>query len=394
MNMNIAFIPVRGGSKSIPLKNIKHINGRPLVYWTVKAACGCKYIDKVYVATDSDKIKETVENFKTGIEAEQFVKAEVIGRSVESASDTASTEFAMLEFAENYNFDNIALVQATSPLLQASDLERGFEAFMSPGTDSVLSVVRQKRFHWGNDEKGYAHPTNYDVFHRPRRQEFDGYLVENGAFYICSKADLIKSQNRVSGNIKAVEMNEDTFYEIDEPSDWTIIEALMKRNMISAPLDIPEIKMFLTDCDGCLTDGGMYYSEVGDELKKFNTRDGMGFALLREKGIITGIITSENVDLNRRRAEKLKLDILESGCKDKLSAIQRICGEKGIDIKNVCYIGDDINDIEALRAVGFGCCPANAYSEVKIISNYVSPEIGGSGVIRDIVDIILRRENI
>ena len=152
--MNVAFIPVRGGSKSIPLKNIKPISGKPLVYWTVKAACGCKYIDKVYVATDNDKIKETVESFMTGIEAELFSKAELIGRSAESASDTASTEFAMLEFAYNYDFDNIVLVQATSPLLQADDLDRGFDAFNSAGTDSVLSVVRQKRFHWKNDENG------------------------------------------------------------------------------------------------------------------------------------------------------------------------------------------------------------------------------------------------
>ena len=101
--MNVAFIPVRGGSKSIPLKNIKPISGKPLVYWTVKAACGCKYIDKVYVATDSDKIKETVESFKTGMEAELFSMAEVIGRSAESASDTASTEFAMLEFAQPFH---------------------------------------------------------------------------------------------------------------------------------------------------------------------------------------------------------------------------------------------------------------------------------------------------
>ena len=351
--MNTAFIPVRGGSKSIPLKNIKPISGKPLVYWTIRAACGCKYIDRVYVATDSDKIRETVESFKTGIEGDLFSKAEVIGRSDESASDTASTEFAMLEFAENYEFDNIVLIQATSPLLQSSDLDHGFEAFQTEGTDSVLSVVKQKRFHWENDEDGYTHPTNYDVFNRPRRQEFDGYLVENGAFYISSKADLLKSQNRVSGNIKAVEMNEDTFFEIDEPSDWVIIEALMKKNGISAPSEIPEIKIFLTDCDGCLTDGGMYYSEKGDELKKFNTRDGMGFALLRERGVVTGIITSENVDLNRRRAEKLKLDILESGCKDKLTTIKRICDERGIGLANVCYIGDDINDIETIKAVGY-----------------------------------------
>ena len=387
--MNVAFIPVRGGSKSIPLKNIKPICGRPLVYWTVKAACGCKYIHKVYVATDSNKIKETVEAFKVGTEASLFSKCEVIGRSAESASDTASTEFAMLEFAENYEFDNIVLVQATSPLLQSSDLDRGFEAFSEVGVDSVLSVVPQKRFHWGNDEKGYTHPTNYDVFHRPRRQEFEGYLVENGAFYISSKADLLKSQNRVSGNIKAVEMNEDTFFEIDEPSDWVIIEALMKKNGITAPTEIPEIKMFLTDCDGCLTDGGMYYSENGDELKKFNTRDGMGFALLSQRGIITGIITSEDVELNRRRAEKLKLDILEAGCKDKVAAVKRICEERGIALENVCYVGDDINDVEVIKMVGYGCCPADAMPQVKEVAKLQTETKGGEGVIREVISRIL-----
>lgn len=387
--MNVAFIPVRGGSKSIPLKNIKPIGGKPLVYWTVKAACGCKYIDKVYVATDSDKIKETVESFKAGMEAELFSKAEVIGRSAESASDAASTEFAMLEFADNYEFDNIVLVQATSPLLQSNDLEHGFQLFYEEGTDSVLSVVLQKRFHWANDEKGFTHPTNYDVFHRPRRQEFDGYLVENGAFYITSKTDLLKSQNRVSGNIKAIEMNEDTFFEIDEPSDWVIIEALMKKNGITAPIEIPEIKMFLTDCDGCLTDGGMYYSEHGDELKKFNTRDGMGFALLRQKGVITGIVTSESVDLNKRRAEKLKLDILEVGCKDKAAAVKRICEERGIDLTNVCYIGDDINDLEVIKMVGLGCCPSDAIQEVKAMSDYIAKTKGGAGVIREICSLII-----
>lgn len=390
--MNVAFIPVRGGSKSIPQKNIKPICGKPLVYWTVKAACGCKYIDRVYVATDSEKIKETVESFRSGVEAELFSKVVVIDRSDESASDTATTEFAMLEFAEKYEFDNIVLVQATSPLLVSNDLDRGFEAFNRNGTDSVLSVVRQKRFHWAADEYGIAHPTNYDVFHRPRRQEFDGYLVENGAFYISSKADLLKSQNRVSGRIRAVEMNEDTFFEIDEPSDWVIIETLMKKNGIVAPVETPEIKMFITDCDGCLTDGGMYYSEKGDELKKFNTRDGMGFKLLREKGIITGIVTSETVELNRRRAAKLKLDILEEGCQDKFTAVKRYCQQYGIGLENVCYVGDDINDLEIIKAVGLGCCPADAMPVVKTAAKYKTSTKGGEGVIREVVEYIFSRK--
>lgn len=390
--MNVAFIPVRGGSKSIPLKNIKPISGKPLVYWTVKAACGCKYIDKVFIATDSDKIKETVEGFKEGSEAELFKKAEVIGRSAESASDTASTEYAMLEFADKMEFDNVVLVQATSPLLVSSDLDRGFEVFREENVDSVLSVVRQKRFHWGNDENGFAHPTNYDVFHRPRRQEFDGYLVENGAFYISSKEDLLKSKNRVSGNIKAVEMNEDTFFEIDEPSDWVIIEALMKKNGITAPKEIPEIKMFLTDCDGCLTDGGMYYSEHGDELKKFNTRDGMGFALLHKKGIVTGIVTSENVDLNRRRAQKLKLDVLEAGCKDKVTAVKVLCEKYNVSLENVAYIGDDINDLDVIKIVGYGCCPADAMPQIREVAKYVTKAKGGEGVIREVVERIIGEE--
>ena len=385
--MNVAFIPVRGGSKSIPLKNIKPISGKPMVYWAVKAACECKYIDRVYVATDSDIISKTVNEFKD--ENEVFSKLQVIGRSAESASDTASTESAMLEFAENYDFDNIVLIQATSPLISHMDLDKGFENYADDTVDSIISTVRQKRFYWDVDNNGFANPINYDVYNRPRRQEFDGCLVENGAFYITSKSGLIKSKNRVSGNIKAVEMDEDTFFEIDEPSDWLIIEALMnKRNRKLN--NKHNYKIFLTDCDGCLTDGGMYYSENGDELKKFNTRDGMAFSLLKSKGILVGVITSEDVELNRRRAEKLNLDIYEAGCIDKKSKIIEICKKYGVALEEVVYIGDDINDLESIKTVGLGCCPSDAMDEIKKAADYIASVKGGQGVIREVADMILK----
>lgn len=412
--MNVAFIPVRGGSKSIPLKNIKPICGKPLVYWAVKAACECAAIDRVYVATDSAEIEKAIgdsfelgnapkkkenadcyaNNSKTyesdGILLSIYEKLCIIGRSPESASDTASTEFAMLEFAQNYDFDNIVLIQATSPLLTADDLDRGFDAFNKDGTDSVLSAVRQKRFNWEIDENGFAKPTNYDYLHRPRRQEFDGYLVENGAFYITSKELLLKSKCRISGNIKAVEMPEDTFFEIDEPSDFEIIEGLMKkRQLISSDRSIPEIKMFLTDCDGCLTDAGMYYSPEGDLLKKFNTKDGMGIKLLREHGILTGIVTGENVDINKRRVEKLGMDIYEPGCKDKLRTVKQLCKEHGISMENVAFVGDDINDLEVMRYVGFPCTVADGHKSVKAVAKYIAKEAGGHGAIRDIIDYLL-----
>ena len=379
--MNVAFIPVRGGSKSIPLKNIKEIAGKPLVFWVAKAANDAKCIDKVYVATDSEIIRQAVKAFS-------LPKVEAIDRSAESAKDTASTESVMLEFAGKYDFDNIFLIQATSPLLQNSDLENGYKLFASEGTDSVLSVVRQKRFHWAVDKYGYAHPTNYDVFRRPRRQEFEGYLVENGAFYITSKKKLLDTKNRISGNIKAYEMDEDTYFEIDEPSDWIIIEKILK-NRKKSRIKMPEIKMFLTDCDGVLTDGGMYYSENGDELKKFNTKDGMGFRLLREKGIVTGIITGESRALNSRRAEKMQVDEIHQGVTDKIAVVRKLCQKYRVSCENVAYIGDDINDLSCMGMVGLSGCPLDAIDELKEVSGFVSTKKGGDGAVREFIEYIV-----
>lgn len=381
--MNVALIPVRGGSKSIPLKNIKKLNDRPLVYWTVKAACDCPQIDKVYVATDSLQIRETVEKF--GLE-----KVIVIDRDKNNSSDTASTESVMLEFANRYQFDTIVLIQATSPLLTTRDLEKGFLIYEDEKYDSVLSAVKQKRFNWRIDDSGIASPINYDVYNRPRRQEFEGYFVENGAFYITSKRNLLSTGNRVSGNIGIVEMPEDTYFEIDEPSDWIVVEHLMKKREDKKCEEIPLIQLFLTDCDGCLTDGGMYYTNSGDEMKRFNTLDGMGFALLHQHNIKTGIITGEDVNINKRRSEKMQLDIYAPGIKDKLKELKRICDEYKISLENVAYIGDDVNDIEAMKVVGFPCAVKNAMPSVKKVAKYVTENEGGRGAIREVVEMILK----
>lgn len=152
---------------------------------------------------------------------------------------------------------------------------------------------------------------------------------------------------------------------------------------------IPPIRMFLTDCDGCLTDGGMYYSENGDELKKFNAKDGMAFERLRKKGIITGIVTGETRHLNERRAEKLKLDYYEPGVKDKLPVVKRLAEENDIPLSQVVYIGDDVNDLEVIKSVGFGCSVADGVKEVKQAAKYVTQSHGGAGAIREVVDLII-----
>lgn len=152
------------------------------------------------------------------------------------------------------------------------------------------------------------------------------------------------------------------------------------------------IRLFLTDVDGVLTDGGMYYSENGDEMKKFNTRDGMGIRLLREAGIKTGIITSENTQIVERRAEKLKVDYVYQGRRDggKLQSANEICEKEGISLKEVAYIGDDVNCLELLQNVGLAACPVDAMSKVKAIPGiYILSKKGGEGAMREFADIIL-----
>lgn len=132
----------------------------------------------------------------------------------------------------------------------------------------------------------------------------------------------------------------------------------------------------------------MYYTENGDEIKKFSALDGMGIAKLREAGIIVGIITGENRELVRRRAEKLKLDELHMGISNKLAVVKEICARRGFSLEEVAYIGDDINDIEVIRAVGFGCSVANGMEEVKAAASYVTKTPGGSGAVREVADLI------
>ncbi len=158
------------------------------------------------------------------------------------------------------------------------------------------------------------------------------------------------------------------------------------------------VKLFLTDVDGCMTDGGMYYSANGDEMKRFCVYDGMGIVLLRKAGVPCGILTSETTEIVARRARKLGMEYLRMGVgsqvatgrQTKLEAAQEICNELGITLEEVCFVGDDINDIDLLSHVGTAVCPANAMQQVKDIHGIIIlTHKGGDGAIREICEMIL-----
>lgn len=384
----VAFIPARGGSKSIRLKNIRPIAGKPLIYWTVDAALNCPLIDHVFVSTDSEEIRDCLNVYPNE-------KITVIGRSQESATDYAASEVPLLEFAQRHSFDEVVFIQATSPLLSSKDLEHAISKYREGSFNSLLSVVRQKRFIWSvNQFDGTVIPINYDYTKRPRRQDFEGFLVENGAFYITRRDSLISSQNRLSGKIGHYEMSELSYLEIDEPHDFIAIEQILlkegNRKEISDER-FKNIKMFLTDCDGVLTDGGMYYSETGDEIKKFNTKDAVGLNLLREKGIVTGIITGEDVELVRRRAAKMKVNEIHCGVSNKMELIKQLADKYNITLEQVAYIGDDLNDSDVMGSVGISFSVQDAIEIVKQKADIITESKGGQGAVREACEYIIRR---
>jgi 3-deoxy-D-manno-octulosonate 8-phosphate phosphatase (KDO 8-P phosphatase) len=151
-----------------------------------------------------------------------------------------------------------------------------------------------------------------------------------------------------------------------------------------------KIKLLLTDCDGVLTDGGVYYGENGEVLKRFNIRDGMGVERLKNlANVETGIITGEVSPSVKMRAEKLKITELHLGIKDKLSLLASILERKNLQPDEVAYIGDDVNDLEIMQQIGLSACPADAMVFNRNIADYVCENKGGYGAFREFAELII-----
>lgn len=157
--------------------------------------------------------------------------------------------------------------------------------------------------------------------------------------------------------------------------------------MLNKEISLP--KLVITDIDGVWTDGGMYYDQMGNEWKKFNTADSAGVLFLKLLDIPVAIITGEDTEIVRRRAEKLKIDHLYMGVKDKISVAKHLCDDLNISLKDVAYIGDDLNDMALLKLVGLSAAPANAPFYIKDIVDLVLNTKGGDGAFREFIELIL-----
>lgn len=374
MKKIVALVPLRAGSKSIPHKNIKLMAGRPLCYWSIKAAVECPYISRVYVSTESTKIKKIVLSFG-------FDKVTIINRPKRLASDSASTESVMLHAAGLIDFNVMVTLQATSPLTQSQDLKSAIRLFEKRENDSMLSAVIIKRFFWNWDNR----PMNYDPMNRPRRQEFKGTFMENGSFYITTRETLMKYKNRLGGNIGIYLMGDEHAIEIDEPKDWQVVEKMILAREIK-PL-MKDIALIITDFDGVLTDNRVFVNKNGDETVVCNRADGLAVNHFSKKGIKVVCLSTEVNKVVKKRCDKMGIQTYQ-GIENKIIYLKKILKENKIDKKRCLYIGNDINDLECLQYVGHPVIPSDANLLLKEFNFYTTHACGGSGVLREVYKLM------
>ncbi|PKM11966.1 MAG: phosphatase [Gammaproteobacteria bacterium HGW-Gammaproteobacteria-3] len=373
----VALMPLRGGSKSIPGKNLRPLAGRPLFAWSLEQALVSDCFDAVYVATDAPAIADAVTR-AFGSEVT------VLDRSPETATDSASSESVLLEFQQRVPFDVVGLIQATSPLTRADDFRQAKARFLAENLDSLLTAVEFKRFLWRPD----ATAINYDPGARPRRQDFDGCLMENGAFYLTRSEILRRFGNRLGGHIGIHTMNANTALEIDDPSDWDMAEQLL----LGQPRTVKTVaRALITDVDGTLTDGGMYYDARGEAMKKFHTRDAHGLQRLREQGLKVAVISGETSASVAARVAKLQLTDYYPGVTDKLKLLHDLAQKWKLELDEIAYIGDDLSDLACILNVGHAFCPRDAAPEIRARAHHVCAYPGGAGAVREACDLLLKQ---
>lgn len=377
----IAILPLRKNSKGIPGKNKKKMLGRPLFSWVLTEAAFSS-LDEVVVFTDDTSIVDYINK-----EYYWNPKIKVLVRNDENATDTASTESVLEEFATQLNtdFDVLCLLQATSPMTTKVDINAVLDKIEKELFDSALTVVKIHRFAWNAD----GTPQNYDVFNRPRRQDFPGLLIENGAVYATTKAAYLQSKNRVSGSIGLVEMEEASYTEIDSTTDWQIVEQLLANRLLKSKAT-HRIDYLVLDVDGVFTDGCVYYGPAGELMKKFDMRDGMGLEILRQHQVEVIVMTSENSDLVAARMKKLQIGHCFLGVKDKFAFLTHFLQERNATLGQVGYVGDDVNDMANICSVGWSFCPANGTEIVKRHADYVLTNASAQGAIREVCELVIK----
>lgn len=379
----VAVIPARGGSKAIPRKNLCPVGGVPLVARAILAAKAAPEVDRVIVSSDDSDILTVAEAYG----------AEGLRRPAEISTDSATSESALLHVIETLSAqgarpDVLVFLQCTSPFTEAEHVS-GLARAVLDGAACALTVSPNHYFLWREGADGYGVGVNHDhTKQRLRRQDLPPEYRENGAGYAMRVDAFIANGTRFCGPVKLVKTHLPAI-EIDEPDDLVIVDAMLRERK-AAPA-IPRyaaIKALVTDFDGVHTDDHVYVGDDGREHVRCSRADGMGVELLKKAGVEVLILSKEENVVVAKRAAKLKSPVIQ-GVGDKLSILTHWAKEHGLPLSEIAYLGNDVNDLQCMRAVGLAMTPADAHPDAKAAAHIVLAKAGGKGAVRAACDLLL-----
>lgn len=377
----VAVIPARGGSKGVPGKNLAPVAGVPLVVRAIRACLAAGRVSEVVVSTDDDGIAATAAQ----------AGAIVVRRPAELANDTASSEAALRHVLETRYADRLPevllLVQCTSPFITAAEVDEVVAAIQERGADSAFTAAAFHGFVWRED--GSAYGVNHDHRTRPRRQERPVEYLETGAAYAMRTEGFLAAGHRFFGTVQAVPTDPARVLEIDEPDDLARARAIA--GLIETERPIPPagaVQAVVLDFDGTQTDDRVWITADGTEQVAVHRGDGMGIAALRDAGLPILFLSTEVNSVVTARAAKLRVECVHA-TQDKVSELRAWCGRIGVDLAQVAYVGNDLNDLGCLQVVGWPVAVANAHPAVKQAAAWTTTAAGGHGAVREVAAWLL-----
>jgi YrbI family 3-deoxy-D-manno-octulosonate 8-phosphate phosphatase len=379
----LAIIPARGGSKGIPCKNIKRLNGKPLLAYSIEHARHTSAINRVVVSTDDSSV---------GAVAGEF-QAQVIWRPPEISHDAAESESALLHSleylrkTEEYEPELVVFLQATSPLRAPNDIGNAIETLEREQADSLFSASPVHGFVWRREGERLSSLT-YDYRHRQRRQDAPQDLIENGSIYVFKPWVLREFNNRLGGKIAVYQMSVLDSFQVDTPEDLEVIEQLMAlRRTDPHEVDWSSVNLLVLDFDGVMTDNRVLVDEHGTESVWCHRGDGWGLERLKKAGVEVIVLSTESNEVVQARCGKLGIPVIQD-CRDKLRTLQEVARQRCLKPEQIAYVGNDINDLECMKWVGLPVAVADARPEVRANARIVTSFPGGAGAVREVCDLI------
>ncbi|MBD9541583.1 acylneuraminate cytidylyltransferase [Ensifer sp. ENS04] len=383
----VAVIPARGGSVGLPGKNIKPLNGVPLVGRAVLAAVGSEYVSGVYVSSDSTEILGVAEKFG----------AVGVRRPAEISGSTASSESALIHALQEVVSmsgkmpDMLVFLQCTSPFTTSEQIDAVVSKLVEDEATSAFSAIEDHGFIWQIAEDGTAAGvTHDDMKPRQRRQDMKPRYRESGAIYAMRVPEFLERGNRFCGKTVLVPVEMPPI-EIDTPEDWALAEAYARAYDPHRLSPKNKIKALITDFDGVHTDDSVIVNQDGSEAVRCSRSDGMGIEILRNRGLKMLILSREQNPVVKARAAKLQMDVLHH-IRDKLPALDAWRCEHHLDWAEIAYIGNDINDLDCMKVCGMSFAPSDAHPETKAISTMVLQRSGGNGALRELSEYLISND--